>query len=61
MPLVHDPSPRSGGGTGAITKKHFGHGPPVSEGRAAHSVEGAALPALASVLKNLLTQTEPMV
>lgn len=56
MPLAHDSSMRSGGGTGAITNKHFGHGPPVSEGRAVSDVEGAALPQLASVLKNLLTQ-----
>lgn len=57
MPLAHDSATRSGGGTGAITSKHFGHGPPVSEGRTAHSVEGAAIPPLASMLKNFLTQT----
>lgn len=39
-PLAHDSSMRSGGGTGAITNKHFGHGPPVSEGRAVSDVEG---------------------
>lgn len=39
MPLAHDPSTRSGGGTGASTNKHFGHGPPVSQGRAVNKME----------------------
>lgn len=40
MPLAQDSSTRSGGGTGASTNKHFGHGAPVSEGRAVSSVDG---------------------